>query len=87
MKKYYIDKWSWKTDIKEVEVIKESEHSVWLNKKHHELKETREHKYCETWDEAYGLLLKLVTDNRNSLVAELEEAQSNFKKVSAMKKP
>ena len=85
MKKYYIEDWS--VDIKEFEIIKESEHSVWFTEKIHERKETAYHNYCGTWEEAYDLLLNRVTRNRDSLQSQLTSAQLKYEKVLALKKP
>lgn len=88
MKKFRASNWGFK--ISEVEVIKETEHTIWYNKTYEngtiktfsERKNTSENKHFETYKEAKDYLIKQCSEKVTFYKNQLEYAEKVLSEVS-----
>ena len=77
-----------RTEIEAIEVVRESEHSVWLPEHGTECREAKVshyQSYFDTWEEAHSSVLARTTSRLESLRSSLEFAQAQYDAVAAMK--
>lgn len=97
MKRYRTEKWN--NEITAVEIIRETDKSVWFLRNSWcldgdgEMVETKavktsdNHSWHDTWDDAHAFLLKRAERNIASAKWQLQQAQGEHGNVKGMKKP
>ncbi len=88
MKKYRVGGWGTTTKIDELEISKESDHSIWITGgeyTHVERKNTVENKHFDTWQEAYDYLLNSMTNQRDNFRRRLADAEHDLTTVLNLK--
>ena len=73
--------------IKVVEVVRESEKSVWLSPGNKVLKRTSYTNYFDTWEEAHKALLEHAKSHVNATRAMLGRENGMLGNIKGMKKP
>ena len=79
----------WDRKISEIEVIKETEHTIWYNRKYTscemrevtERKNTGENKHFETYEEAKDYLIKICSEKVESYKSMLARAEKDLANV------
>ena len=87
MKKYKITRWD--NEIEELEIVKETACFVWVKNDStigycREKKESRCGIICETWQQAYDLLLVRKTNEVEAAKRRLVEAEEDLQEVEKM---
>jgi hypothetical protein len=82
MKKYRTSSYSYNL-IKEVEVDRFSEMSVWIDGRRI-ARRTENHNYFDTWEEAHNYLIDRATDNVYTAQRELTRAEAELDKIKAL---
>ena len=87
--KYKINRWD--VGIDKVEIVRETDKSVWLKdrfgKARRETKTSYYCVYCDTWKEAYAKLLDRAESSIDSKKSSLEYAKQKLKEVLALEEP
>ena len=88
MKKYMTGNTTWRVEakIEEVEVLRETESSVWVKGRRLQ-KVTEWNVYHDTWDEAHSYLLEKAKGKVEYARRQLEEHKSYLGNVKGMKNP
>ena len=79
MKLYLINKYH--PEIKEVEVLKFNEKTVWISEKVRKFKDTNWDCYCESFEEAKSLLISIHKEKVNSSQYQLNFANEKLKEA------
>lgn len=84
----------WDTDIKKIEVIKETDHTIWYNKRNllhldcfievSERKNTNENKHFDTFEEAKEYLIKKYSERIEQYKYQLELAEKKLESIKLL---
>ena len=85
MKKYLVTLW-YRSLIREIEVERETESSVWI-KGRRLAKFSNYEKYFSTWEDAHTFLLFEANKRKDLAERNLNDANRTIEKVLAMEKP
>ena len=79
----YITRWG--NTIEMVEVMRESEHSVWLRGGKRQKKHSSWRSYFDSWEEAHGYILERAERKVNSIKLRLNSAQGELGNIKGLK--
>lgn len=79
MEKFKVIEWRTKP-IEKVEIIKESEHFVWIKKDVREAKNTKYHQYFDSYSEAKAYLVQKQDKEISKLKIKIKELESKLQK-------
>lgn len=79
MERFKVIEWR-KNSIEKVEIIKESEHFVWINEKQREGKKTNYHIYFDSYNDAKQYLINKQHKHIGQLENRIKEAKEKLEK-------
>ena len=74
-------------NIREIEVVRETEHNIWTEEQGQEKKNSSDTKHFNSWDDAHAFLLKNAETITDGLAASLKSASEELAKVKKMVSP